>query len=123
MEDPRDIGAIEDVAAQAKMRIQPAVGYPAQIREAIDIYYRASGEIERQVHDFAPSVQDGAEDLERLISQSPIVRTLDLIISQAIRDRASDIHIEPQLNRARVRYRVDGVGLQPAAHFKAIQTR
>jgi len=48
MEDPGDIGATEDLAAQAKMRIQPTLGIPAQIQEAIDLNYRASGEIEEQ---------------------------------------------------------------------------
>lgn len=113
MEDPGDIGAIEDLVAQAKMRIQHAVGIPAQIQEAIDLNYRASGEIEEQVRAFAPTtetlIQAELGTLESLSAQAPITRTLDLIIAQAVADRASDIHIEPQEGRVRVRYRIDGI--------------
>lgn len=113
MEDPGDIGAIEDLVAQAKMRIQHAVGIPAQIQEAIDLNYRASGEIEQQVRAFTPSketlTQAEVETSESLVGQAPIIRTLDLIIAQAVADRASDIHIEPQESRVRVRYRIDGI--------------
>lgn len=111
MADPGDIQAIGDVATQAQMRVQPAVGLVGEIREAIDLNYKASGEIERQVSEFAsPSgvVKEG--DLAGdLVAETPIVRTVDLLIGQAVRDRASDIHIEPQEGRVRVRYRIDGV--------------
>lgn len=113
MEDPGDIGAIEDLAAQAKMRIQHAVGIPSQIQEAIDLNYRASGEIEEQVRAFTPSTETLTQPevgiSESLVAQAPITRTLDLIIAQAVADRASDIHIEPQESRVRVRYRIDGI--------------
>jgi len=113
MADPGDIRAIEDVAATAKMRVQPAVGIPAQIQEAIDLNYRAQGEIEKQVKQF-PSSPRPREETEAGIfgdaaAQTPVVRTVDLLIAQAIKARASDIHIEPQESRVRIRYRVDGV--------------
>jgi len=112
MEDPGNIGAIEDLVAQAKMRIQPSVGISTQIQESIDLNYRASSEIERHVRDFAPaaeSVDDAEVEIsESLVAQAPIVRTLDLIMAQAVKDRASDIHIEPQADRVRVRSRIDG---------------
>lgn len=109
MEDPRDLGAVEDLIFQTNLRIKPAVGYPSQIKDAIDIYYRAIPEIERQVHDYGLTISDDAQPEQSLIAQSPVVRTLNLIISQAVRDRASDIHIEPQLDRLRVRFRIDGI--------------
>ncbi len=112
MADPGDIRAIEDVSAQAKMRIQPAVGIPAEIHEAIDLNYKALGEIERQIEQFAPP-PGPFEESEALVSrdiiaQAPVVRTVDLLIAQALKERASDIHIEPQEDRVRIRYRVDG---------------
>ena len=113
MEDPGDIGAIEDLVAQAKMRIQPSVGVPSQIREAIDLNYRASGEIEEQARAFAPPTESlrpaEVETSESVVAQAPVVRTLDLMLAQAVKDRASDVHIEPQEDRVRVRYRVDGM--------------
>ncbi len=113
MADPEDIRAIEDVAAQAKMRVQPAVGVPAQIREAIDLNYQAQCEIEKQVKQFPgaarPRQETEAGVTRDAIAQTPVVRTVDLLITQALKARASDIHIEPQQNRVRIRYRVDGV--------------
>ena len=113
MADPTDIRAIDDIAAQAKMRVQPAVGIPAEIQEAIDLNYKAHGEIERQIGQIAPSPGpgQGAEALASgdLVAQTPIVRTVDLLIAQALKERASDIHIEPQESRVRIRYRIDGV--------------
>ncbi|GAI49361.1 unnamed protein product, partial [marine sediment metagenome] len=43
------------------------------------------------------------------IAQAPVVRAIDLLIKQAVRDRASDIHVEPQEDKLRVRYRIDGI--------------
>lgn len=113
MADPGDIRAIEDVAAQAKMRVQPTVGIPAQIQEAIDLNYKAQAEIEQQVKQFpgAPAMREAAETgfSRDAVAQAPVVRTVDLLIVQALKARASDIHIEPQEGRVRIRYRVDGV--------------
>jgi len=113
MADPGDIRATEDVAAQAKMRVQPAVGIPAQIQEAIDLNYKAQGEIEKQVKQFPSAPRPRAETAAAItgdtVAQTPVVRTVDLLIAQALKARASDIHIEPQQNRVRIRYRVDGI--------------
>jgi len=114
MADPGDIQAVEYVATQAKMRVQPAIGLASEIREAIDLNYKARGEIEKHISEFtSPSsgqVGDAGVDLsEDLVAETPIVRTVELLIAQAVKDRASDIHIEPQEERVRVRSRIDGV--------------
>jgi general secretion pathway protein E len=113
MADPGDIRAIEDVAAQSKLRVQPAVGNPVAIREAIDLNYRARGEIEEQVSQFPTAAKAEAESdttvVDDRVAQTPVVRTVELLIVQALKARASDIHVEPQEDRVRIRYRVDGV--------------
>ncbi len=112
MADPTNIDVLEDLRARAKKVIQPAVGIPADIREAIERSYRTSDEIEEQVGKVAPSAAEpqGEEALTpALASQAPIVRTVELLIAQAVRDRASDIHLEPKQDCLRVRYRIDGV--------------
>ena len=108
MADPEDIRAIEDVKAQAKMRVEVALGIPADIERAIDLNYRSSSEIKKQMDQLAPIVKE-AEDVPVLTARTPIAETLDLLIAQAVKDRASDIHIEPQDNRLRIRYRIDGI--------------
>ena len=112
MADPANIQALEDLKSQAKMAIRPVLGIPSDIREAINLHYRASGEIEAQVSRLSPSVTEptARETLTPdLVAQTPIVRTVDLLIAQAVRDRASDIHLEPQEGHLRVRYRIDGI--------------
>jgi type IV pilus assembly protein PilB len=111
MADPADIQVIEDMRARSRKTIQPAVSTPDDIRQAINIHYRVSEEIEQEISRVRP-VQT-AEPAERLsadiVAETPIVRTVDLLIAQAVRDRASDIHREPQSDHLRVRYRIDGI--------------
>lgn len=109
MADPEDIRTIEDVKAQAKMRIEVALGVRSDIERAINLNYRSSGAIEKQVSRFTPATTDRTDDTETLTARTPIAETLDLLITQAAKDRASDVHIEPQEDRLRIRYRIDGI--------------
>jgi type IV pilus assembly protein PilB len=52
---------------------------------------------------------DGGEDLEKMAGQSPIIKFVNYLISNAVREGASDIHIEPKEKQTRIRYRIDGV--------------
>lgn len=113
MADPADTAAINDLTTHAGMQIQPAIGIPGDIREAIDLNYQAKGEIENEVKRL---VQDGSLQVESIpqfaeeyTQGTPIIRTVDLLLGQAVRGRASDIHFEPQREGLRVRYRIDGV--------------
>lgn len=123
MADPADIQVIEDLKARSRKLIVPAVATPDDIREAINLNYRVSGEIEEQIGQVAPAETE-ATDLRLspdIVAETPIVRTVDLLIAQAVRDRASDIHLEPQSDHLRVRYRIDGIlhdmlTLPPSAH-------
>jgi len=125
MADPEDIRIIEDIKTQAKMRVEVALGIPSDIERAIDLNFRSAGEIEKQVSRFAPTVEEGAAVTPDLVARTPIAQSLDLLITQAVRDRASDIHLEPQENRLRVRYRIDGVlhdvfSLPLSAHMQLV---
>ena len=109
MADPEDIQTVEDLRAQTDMRIAVAVGVPADIEWAIDLNYRSGEKIERQVSKSLSRFPPEAEVSPELNATTPIAESLDLLIEQAIKDRASDIHLEPQENRLRIRYRIDGV--------------
>ncbi|MEW6141721.1 MAG: ATPase, T2SS/T4P/T4SS family [Chloroflexota bacterium] len=109
MANPGDVRTIEDIRARAGRRVEVALGIPADIQQAIDLNYRSVGEITRQVSQFAPAVEDKAIVTSDIIARTPVAQSLELIITQAVRDRASDVHIEPQAEHLRVRYRVDGV--------------
>jgi len=108
MASPEDVRTIEDIKAQAKMKVEVALGIPADIERAIDLNYKSGGAIEKQVDQFVPLVEE-AELRPEPAARTPVIQTLDLLIAQAVRNKASDIHIEPQEDRLRVRYRIDGI--------------
>jgi len=109
MADPEDIRTIEDIKAQAKMRVEVALGVRSDIERAINLNYRSSSAIAKQVSQFTPAPEEKPEDPAALTARTPIAETLDLLIAQAVKDRASDVHIEPQEDRLRIRYRIDGI--------------
>ena len=114
MENPSDIEAIDELTAFLKMRIDPVLALREDIQDALDRNYRVSGEIERQLNQLSSQASGSVvgDDLAlsaEAIAQAPVVLALDLLIQQAARDRASDIHIEPQNDQLRVRFRIDGI--------------
>ncbi len=109
MANPGDAGAIEDIRTRARMNVEVSLALAEDIQQAIDLNYRSMGELEKQVEEFAPPAKEADEALSELVARTPVARSLDLLLTKAVRDRASDIHIEPQENRLRVRFRIDGV--------------
>jgi general secretion pathway protein E len=104
-----DILALQELSAVVKMRIETIKLNADDIRAAIDRSYRAYQGIEGQFSNVTvgPALQDTvlAED----ISSAPAVRALDMILNEAVKVRASDVHFEPEVDGVRVRYRIDGV--------------
>ncbi|MBU0704953.1 MAG: Flp pilus assembly complex ATPase component TadA [Chloroflexi bacterium] len=112
MENPLDIQALEDISIGAGMRVRPAVGTRDDIQGAHLLYYRARGEIERQLERIAPeptSAPEAPRLTAEMVAQNPVARVVELLLSQATRDRASDVHIAPDNGVLRVRYRIDGI--------------
>ena len=114
MEDPKDLEALDDLATVSLKRIEAFISNPRDIAETIDRHYRVGGEVERQLNmivigDESASSGAAARMSAHAISQAPVVRALDLLMTQAVQDRASDIHVEPQEDRLRVRFRTDGI--------------
>jgi len=109
MADPTDIFALEAFSALSRMRIKPTAASAKEVREAIDFNYKGYGEIEKQLSRISiPS--EAIEDRLAIsaATDAPLAQVLDLIIEEAIKARSSDIHIEPEEDRLRVRYRIDG---------------
>jgi general secretion pathway protein E len=108
MADPTDIFALEAFSAQSRMRVSPIAASAKAVREAIDFNYKGYGEIERQISHI--SIADETPDDSISVSgiDAPLVQGLNLIIEEAVKARSSDIHIEPEDDRVRVRYRIDG---------------
>ena len=118
MEDPWNIRAVEDMSAQARMTIRQVECVPADIRKFIELNYKVSGEVEKEISHISENSlkqsslkQKSEEDRisAEMIAQTPIVRAVDLIIGQAVKDRTSDIHVVAEEDRVRIRYRIDGI--------------
>jgi general secretion pathway protein E len=109
MANPTDIFALEALAAQSRMRIRPVPATAQEVRDAIDFNYKGYGEIEKQVSNIDIPVEETDERLAiRATTDTPLVQTLNLLVDEAVKARASDIHIEPEEDKVRVRYRIDG---------------
>jgi type IV pilus assembly protein PilB len=112
MANPGDVFALDDVRAATRMRVNAVVAERKDLRTAIDRFLRADGEL----NDLTTALEEESKPAaavapvsESLEDDAPIVRFVNLLISQAIQDRASDIHIEPAEHDMGVRYRIDGV--------------
>ena len=115
----RQAGNIElkdDLSRMANRRVRFAIANRSDIDLKINQVYRAEGELDDLTQDL--TTEEDATDLSgftEVSDEAPVVRFVNLLISQAISDRASDIHIEPTERDLRVRYRIDGV-LKDAHH-------
>ena len=114
MADPTNLYAIEDLRVRTSLRIRPLKAHRTEIEEAIERYYGGGIEIERQIDRITathkrPETEDEERVSAEMVAQTPVVRAVELMLHQAVKDRASDIHLEPQEDHLRVRYRIDGV--------------
>jgi len=92
-----------------KMRVEAALGVRPDIERAINLNYRSADAIEKQVSQFAIEPEAKMSIAAEITATTPVAETLDLLLTQAVKDRASDVHIEPQEARLRIRYRIDGI--------------
>jgi general secretion pathway protein E len=109
MADSTDIFALEAFSALSKKRIQPVSADAKEVREAIDFNYKGYSEIEKQIAGISipPDALDESLAIDAAID-APLAQALNLIVEEAVRAHSSDIHIEPEEDRVRVRYRIDG---------------
>ena len=123
MANPADIFALEALALQSRMRIEPIAVTEKEVQEAIDFNYRGFGEIAEQVSRISTGAEEGDKtNLIEATADAPVASALRLIIEEASKVRASDIHIEPEEDRLRIRYRIDGalqdvMSLPPKIHL------
>ncbi len=115
MANPLDVFALDDIRLQVGMEVNPAIASELSIEKAINEYYGGSHVIDEAAKNidrasFKINVPDRVmtEKLERITEQPPIVKLVNEIIDEAVKQGASDIHIEPEKGDLRVRYRIDG---------------
>ncbi len=112
MADPMDMEAIDDISIVTNLQVEPYISTPSDILAAIDHCYGASETLDaaRRFTRERELLRGGSdEDQEEAdVSDAPIVQLVRSLIEQAVRQRASDIHIEALESKVRVRYRIDG---------------
>ncbi len=111
--DPRDTAILSEVQVLSRHRVRALAAPQAEIHEAIRQRYKVLPHVDEHVRAFTQRAQtqltEDRSALQAITEQSPVVNVVNLIIAQGLRDRASDIHLEPQQNHLRVRFRIDGI--------------
>ena len=139
MADPMNVLALDDLRTRTKMDIVPMIATERSVNEALSGVHSATGAIDEVMKKAAA---DAAEldaagesvevagkqrediDLDRLAADSedgPVIKIVNLILVQALKDRASDIHIEPAEKNVRLRYRMDGNLVEASGPPKSLQ--
>ena len=122
MGDPTNVFAMDDITFITGYRVEPVVASEEALREAIDKYFGTTHAIElKKVMDDLSTVDETSlevledeeeldvADLEASADEAPVVRLVNLILTDALKRGASDIHIEPYEKSFRVRFRIDGI--------------
>src|SRR5437867_2513914 len=112
MADPANLFALDDIRTITGMEVQPVVATAADIEAAIRKYSRMDESVQQMASEASATAEHDLKELEQAaaaVEEGPIVKMVNLLISQAITDRASDINIEPMERDVRIRYRIDGV--------------
>jgi type IV pilus assembly protein PilB len=125
MSDPANVFAADDIRTISGYEVIPAVATRADVSAAIDRYYRADSDLDDLTTALEDADDGGGDDLaglKEVVEDAPIVKFVNLLITQAIQDRASDIHLEPTESDLRVRYRIDGVLHEIMRSPKSIQS-
>lgn len=111
MSDPMDIGAMDDINIITNLQVEPVVATMGSVMLAIDRYY-GQAEVNSALEEYTREKESQVIEQEDMYSEdvnnSPIVQLVKGMIDQAVRQRASDIHIEPMEKQVRIRYRIDG---------------
>jgi type IV pilus assembly protein PilB len=110
MSDPSNVVALDDVRTVAQREVRAVVATRGDVEEAIERFLTGEGhDIDRLDVDVDDDDHEDLEQIEEVVDEAPVVKFVNQLITRAVQDRASDIHLEPQERATRVRTRVDGV--------------
>jgi len=115
MADPSDLLAYDEIGRILKREIEPAAVLGTELLAAIDRIYRRTGEITSLAKELTAELGEAPVEFADLFGvapgqeDAPVVKLLQTVFDEAIKLRASDIHIEPQEKQLRIRFRIDGV--------------
>ena len=129
MADPRDVEAIDHISRYTGLSVDPYLSAEEDILNVIDAQFLKLGSVAEMIEDLEVTrlkdEEDEIPELKDLSDEAPITKLVNLIFAQAVRDGASDIHIEPDEHVLRIRFRIDGILYEvpsPPKHLKAAIT-
>ncbi|HEX6332425.1 MAG TPA: ATPase, T2SS/T4P/T4SS family [Actinomycetota bacterium] len=111
MSDPANVYALDDIRTITGKEVQPVVATSADVEQAIAKFGGMGDQVEALASEAVDALEDESDlaEVEAAVEDAPIVKLVQAIMTQAVADRASDVHIEPGEKDVRVRFRVDGV--------------
>lgn len=119
MADPMNMAAMDDINIITNLQVEPVVATSQDIMLALDRYFgqaEVNSALEEYVKEKAIQMAEQEDAFSEDINNSPIVQLVKTMIEQAVRQRSSDIHIEPMEKQVRVRYRIDGALYEKATY-------
>jgi type IV pilus assembly protein PilB len=126
MADPANVVAVDDIRAMTKKDVRTVVATKADVVAAMNRHYRLDRTAETLAEEAAGDIAGDTASLDEVeqdasAEDAPIIKLVNLLITQAVNDRASDIHIEPGERSLKVRYRIDGVLHEVMTPPKSVQ--
>lgn len=126
MANPVDLDAISFVRQKTGLNVKAFASSPSAVKRAIDMQYRQElvgqvGEALKETEDTKKTKTVDVTQISQIIKEAPIAKIVSTILEYAVKSRASDVHIEPQEERVRVRYRIDGILYDRLSLPKSVQ--
>jgi type IV pilus assembly protein PilB len=119
MANPQDVTVVDTIRRLTGKQIEPVLATERDLQIAVDQYYGTSVQISDSMDEVIQTLEAESaeleedvrpeEDLRQLAEDQPVVKLVNMILGQAIRDKASDIHVEPDEDCVRIRFRIDGI--------------
>jgi type IV pilus assembly protein PilB len=116
MVDPLDVFALDELRMKTGLSIEPALATETEVKKALDQHYGAKGTLEeviasldREQLEIKPGQEPELKKLQVIVEEPPVIKLVNMMVVEAVRQGASDIHIEPEEDRLRIRFRIDGL--------------
>jgi len=116
MTDPWNVFAIDEVRGATDLIVEPAVSTEAEIKKALNEHYGAKGSMEDLIKSIDEEklginskIEPDLKKLQGIVEEPVVIKLVNLIVMKAVKEEASDIHIEPEENELKIRLRVDGM--------------
>ena len=116
MVDPSDVFALDELHMKTGLNIEPALAVETEVKKALDQHYSAKGTLEevigsldREQLEIKPGQELELKKLQGIVEEPPVIKLVNMMVIEAVRQGASDIHIEPEEDTLKIRFRIDGL--------------